>query len=151
MILKAFSASDPSLEHEYRMLRLLHGHPNLFVQLHTAVCFGSARLALEMEYIHDAVMPFYPQSDTELQCYMRSLLHVRLWLSFGDADVQLRRYMFYTMSCISSTEISSRTMCCIGDTMGASNSSTLRVPTWVLLHQQACYPFGAHFADPFAH
>ena len=83
VILKAFSVSDPNLEHEYRMLRLLHGHPNLFVQLHTAVCFGSARLALEMEYIHDAATPFYPQSDVELQCYMHSLLNVRLWLSLG--------------------------------------------------------------------
>lgn len=59
----------------------LHGHPSLFVQLHTAVCFGSARLALEMEYVDDAAVPFYPQSDAELQCYMRSLLHVRLRLS----------------------------------------------------------------------
>jgi predicted house-cleaning NTP pyrophosphatase (Maf/HAM1 superfamily) len=76
VILKAFSASDPNLEHEYRMLRRLHSHPNMFVQLHTAVTVGSARLGLEMEYISDAVVPFCPLSEAELQCYMRSLLKV---------------------------------------------------------------------------
>lgn len=79
MVLKAFAPSDPNLEHEYSMLRRLHRHPTLFVQLHTAVTFGKTRLALEMEYIGDAV-PFCPSSHAELQCYMRALLivHKRL-------------------------------------------------------------------------
>jgi len=83
VIVKAFSASDPNLEHEYSMLRRLHRHPKLFVQLHTAVVFGSARVGLEMEYISDAAVPFYPCSEAELQCYMRSLLQVHPFNSGG--------------------------------------------------------------------
>ena len=59
------------------MLRCLHQHSGMFVQLHTAVTVGSARLGLEMEYIHDAARPFTARSDTEVQCYMRLLLSVR--------------------------------------------------------------------------
>ena len=77
VVLKAFSPSSPNLEHEYSMLRRLHRHPAMFVQLHTAVTFGKTRLALEMEYIGDAAVPFCPSSHAELQCYMRSLLTVR--------------------------------------------------------------------------
>ena len=62
VILKAFAPSDPNLEHEYGMLRRLHRHPTLFVQLHTAVTFGTKWLALEMEYIGDAAVPFVPLS-----------------------------------------------------------------------------------------
>ena len=77
VILKAFRASDPDIDHEYRMLRHLHHHPNMFVQLHTAVTVGAERVGLEREYINIGV-PFCPASPDELQCYMRSLLSVRL-------------------------------------------------------------------------
>lgn len=88
MVLKAFSPSDPNLEHEYSMLRRLHGHPSMFVQLHTAVMFGTTRLALEMEYIDNAPVPFAPRLHAELQCYMRSLLTVRQCLHFTKLTVQ---------------------------------------------------------------
>lgn len=62
------------------MLRRLHHHPSMFVQLHTAVTFGAKRIGLEMEYI-DAP-PFCPASASDLQHYMRSLLSVRFLVVF---------------------------------------------------------------------
>lgn len=70
------------------MLRRLHGHASLFVQLHAAIVLDSERVALEMEYIHDAVAHFNPKSETELKCYMRSLLQVRgSCLIAANADI----------------------------------------------------------------
>lgn len=118
LILKVFAASDPNLEREYHMLRRLRKHPNVFVQLHTAVVVGSARLGLEMEYIHDAVIPFSPVSDAELRSYMQSLFSVRDLLVLLAILMLTRPCVFYTMSSISSMAISSRTMCYGEDSLG---------------------------------